>query len=83
MLKFLNISQMQRMQDALSEIKCEKGKTIIAQGEPGKDFYIIMEGEAAVTVKDGAEVRKVRARTVLVAPPPLAPLSAMRNRLFR
>ena len=59
-LKFLNISQLQRLQDVLSEVKCDKGKEVISQGEPGKEFYIIMEGEAAVTVKDGAEVREVR-----------------------
>ena len=58
--KFLNISQLQRLQDVLSEVKCDKGKEVISQGEPGKEFYIIMEGEAAVTVKDGAEVREVR-----------------------
>ena len=31
-----------------------KGAKVIAQGDAGKEFYIIMQGEAAVTVKDGS-----------------------------
>ena len=58
-LKFLTISQLQRLQDSLSESKVDAGKTVIAQGEPGKEFYIIMEGEAAVTIKDGDSTREV------------------------
>ena len=36
-----------------------KGAKVIAQGDAGKEFYIIMQGQAAVTVKDGAQVREV------------------------
>ena len=58
MLKFLTVSQLQRLQDSLSEVKREQGAKVIKQGEAGKEFFIIMKGEAAVTVKDGAEVRQ-------------------------
>ena len=83
-LKSLTISQLQRLQDALSEVRrpkratsrhispifpCispaspqvhrPKGAKVIAQGDAGKEFYIIMQGQAAVTVKDGAQVREV------------------------
>ena len=58
-LKFLTISQLQRLQDSLSESTVPEGKTVIAQGEPGKEFYIIMEGDAAVTIKDGDSTREV------------------------
>ncbi len=49
-LKFLSISQLQRLQDALSEVTVEAGKKVITQGEPGKEFYVIMEGKAKVTI---------------------------------
>ena len=35
----------------------DKGAKVIKQGEAGTEFFIIVEGEAAVTLKDGAEVR--------------------------
>ena len=52
------MSQLQRLQDSLSEVKREQGATVIQQGEAGKQFFIIMQGEAKVTVKDGAEARQ-------------------------
>jgi len=53
-LKFLSISQLQRLQDALSEVTVEAGKKVITQGEPGKEFYVIMEGKAKVTISSPA-----------------------------
>ena len=38
-------------------MKRDKGAKVIKQGEAGTEFFIIVEGEAAVTLKDGAEVR--------------------------
>ena len=58
-LKSLTVSQLQRLQDALSEVHRPKGAKVIAQGDAGEEFYIIMQGQAAVTVKDGAQVREV------------------------
>ena len=42
--------------DALEPISFEDGETIVKQGEPGDDFYIIVEG-CAVVLQQRAEVR--------------------------
>lgn len=34
--------------DALEPVAFEDGETIVRQGEPGEDFYIIVEGTAVV-----------------------------------
>ena len=36
-----------------------KGAKVITQGDAGKEFYIIMQGRAAVTARDGAQLREV------------------------
>ena len=36
------------MADALEPCSFEDGETIVKQGEPGDDFYIIVEGRAVV-----------------------------------
>ena len=36
------------MADALEPVAFEDGETIVRQGEPGEDFYIIVEGTAVV-----------------------------------
>lgn len=36
------------MADALEMVSYEDGNTIVRQGEPGDDFYIIVEGTALV-----------------------------------
>ncbi|KAL8580945.1 hypothetical protein ACOMHN_017512 [Nucella lapillus] len=43
--------------DALEPVQFEDGKEIVRQGDPGEDFFIIIEGTAAVyqTKKDGGE----------------------------
>ncbi len=44
--------------DALEPISFEPGQTIVTQGEPGDEFYIIVEGSAIVTQNiDNAEVK--------------------------
>lgn len=37
--------------DALEPVTFEDGETIVKQGEPGNDFYIIVEGCATVRQK--------------------------------
>lgn len=36
------------MADALEPVAFDDGETIVRQGEPGEDFYIIVEGTAIV-----------------------------------
>lgn len=36
------------MADALEPVAFDDGETIVRQGEPGEDFYIIVEGTAVV-----------------------------------
>lgn len=43
--------------DALETVSFEEGETIVKQGEPGNDFYIIVEGCATVLQQRG-EVKK-------------------------
>lgn len=42
--------------DALEPVSFEDGETIVRQGEPGDDFYIIVEG-CAVVLQQKGEVR--------------------------
>lgn len=39
--------------DALETATFEDGQTIVKQGEPGNDFYIIVEGRATVLQQKG------------------------------
>ena len=36
------------MADSLEPVSFADGETVVRQGEPGDDFYIILEGRAAV-----------------------------------
>ena len=36
------------MADALEPVSFEDGETIVRQGDPGEDFYIIVDGTAVV-----------------------------------
>lgn len=47
------------MADALEPVGFEDGETIVKQGEPGDDFYIIVEG-CAVVLQKRAEVGECR-----------------------
>ena len=51
MLRELTLSQLQRLYDALSEVKVPADTYIIREGEPGREFYVVMEGQAAVLKK--------------------------------
>jgi CRP-like cAMP-binding protein len=44
--------------DALETVSFDENETIVKQGEPGNDFYIIVEGCATVLQQRGAEVSK-------------------------
>ena len=52
-LRELTLSQLQRLYDALAEVKVAEGAYIIREGEPGRDFFVVMEGQAKV-LKKGA-----------------------------
>jgi len=55
-----NLDEWERMTvaDALEPISFEAGATIVKQGEPGDEFYIIVEGTAIVTQTiDNSEVK--------------------------
>ena len=56
-LRELTLSQLQRLYDALSEVKVTDGTYIIKEGDSGTDFFVIMEGQAKVLKKgpSGAE----------------------------
>jgi len=51
-LKELTLSQLQRLYDALSELRVSKDQNVIVEGEPGNDFYVIMDGSAKVYKKE-------------------------------
>lgn len=46
------------MADSLEPVNFEDGETIVKQGEPGDDFYIILDG-CAVVLQKRIEVRLV------------------------
>lgn len=55
-----NLDEWERMTvaDALEPVCFQSGQTIVKQGEPGDEFYIIVEGSAIVTQTiDNAEVK--------------------------
>lgn len=47
--------------DALEPVAFDDGETIVRQGEPGEDFYIIVEGTAVVLQQrsEGEELAEV------------------------
>lgn len=49
--------------DALEPVSFEDGETIVKQGEPGNDFFIIVEGCATV-LQQRAEVSQITFDTV-------------------
>lgn len=49
--------------DALETVSFEDGETIVKQGEPGNDFFIIVEGTATVLQQRG-EVRALARNTL-------------------
>jgi len=59
-LKSLSKAELTQLAEAMEEETYEKGDVIIRQGETGDYFYIIAEGEVAVSI-DGAEKAKLEA----------------------
>jgi len=51
-LKALNKTQLVQLQDSLSVVQFKPGENVIRQGEEGKEFYVIEEGDAVVTVNE-------------------------------
>jgi cAMP-dependent protein kinase regulator len=51
-LKVLNEEAIDLVAEALSPVNPPPGEVVIRQGEPGNDFYIIMEGECIVLKED-------------------------------
>jgi CRP-like cAMP-binding protein/serine/threonine protein phosphatase PrpC/serine/threonine protein kinase len=58
-LEALSTTQRQRLCDIMSEVTFDEGEAIISQGEPGETFYIIMEGNARVSIRDGEDNQKI------------------------
>jgi cAMP-dependent protein kinase regulator len=58
LLHSLNAYERSTIADALSEVKFSAGETIITQGEPGNDFYIIKSG-SVTCFKDGNKVLEI------------------------
>jgi CRP/FNR family cyclic AMP-dependent transcriptional regulator len=44
--------QLRNVRDLSDEVRYMQGATIVKQGDPGETFYVILEGEAKVTVKN-------------------------------
>eukprot|EP00736_Rhodelphis_marinus_P000611 Rmarinus@m.26729 len=58
MLESLQLTQLQRLSDILTETSYEAGQDVISEGEMGHSFYIIKEGQAVVTkLQDGKRVK--------------------------
>jgi len=57
----LDKDQRNRMVDALEEVTCHDAEKIIEEGQEGTHFYIVVEGEVAVT-KSGQEGELARRR---------------------
>eukprot|EP00966_Prymnesium_polylepis_P119785 2768264-Prymnesium_polylepis.1 len=51
-LKALSRRQLLQLQDSLSIVKFKVNDCVIRQGEEGKEFYVIEEGDAVVTVNE-------------------------------
>eukprot|EP00602_Paraphysomonas_sp_CaronLab_P009421 CAMPEP_0185029392 /NCGR_PEP_ID=MMETSP1103-20130426/15671_1 /TAXON_ID=36769 /ORGANISM="Paraphysomonas bandaiensis, Strain Caron Lab Isolate" /LENGTH=986 /DNA_ID=CAMNT_0027564111 /DNA_START=302 /DNA_END=3262 /DNA_ORIENTATION=+ len=64
LLKCLNLVQLQRLVDLMSEEKFHAGDHIIRQGEEGEIFYVIVKGECKVLISssdnpEGKEVARL------------------------
>lgn len=62
-LKSLDPYERSKIADALRAKSYQAGETLIKQGDPGSEFYILEEG-SAVALKDGNEVMKYGSRDV-------------------
>lgn len=61
MLNCLAVEEKRELANAFVEMQYTEGETIIQQGEPGKVFYILYDGEVAV-FKDGQKLHDMHGR---------------------
>jgi CRP/FNR family cyclic AMP-dependent transcriptional regulator len=54
----LSRSELMQLAKATEDLEVEAGKTLTREGESGREFFVIVEGEVAVT-KDGDEIRRL------------------------
>jgi cAMP-dependent protein kinase regulator len=52
--------QLERVARLCTEVRVPSGRTLCTEGEPGQEFFVVEEGEAAVTV-GGSPVATLRA----------------------
>ena len=55
----LRIDQLQDLRDAMTERRCERDETIVAQGEPADGMYVISQGSCSVQIRSAGEARPV------------------------
>jgi MFS family permease len=56
----LAVPELERLAKALVEQRVESGSTVVVEGDPGDDFYVIADGRAAVEI-GGRRVRTLEA----------------------
>jgi CRP/FNR family transcriptional regulator, cyclic AMP receptor protein len=54
----LSRGELMELAKATEDLEVEEGKALTRQGESGREFFVIVEGEVAVT-QDGSEIRRM------------------------
>ena len=54
----LSRSELIELAKATEDMEVEEGKVLTREGESGREFFVIIDGEVAVT-KDGSEIRRL------------------------
>jgi CRP/FNR family transcriptional regulator, cyclic AMP receptor protein len=54
----LSRNELMELAKASEDMEVEEGKVLTREGESGREFFVIVEGEVAVT-KDGNEIRRM------------------------
>jgi CRP/FNR family cyclic AMP-dependent transcriptional regulator len=54
----LSRGELVELAKATEDMEVEEGKTLTREGESGREFFVIVDGEVSVT-KDGSEIRKL------------------------
>ena len=54
----LSRGELMELAKATEDMEVEEGRALTREGESGREFFVIIEGEVAVT-KDGSEIRKM------------------------
>jgi cGMP-dependent protein kinase len=60
-LKCLEEEEKKELANAFVEMQYQEGEIILNQGEPGKVFYVLYDGEVSIS-KDGKEVNSIKTR---------------------